>query len=55
MAGVDINEFPKILTTFPQENSHCIIAKDKYGDSTLLPLSLQGITSVLNAFKITEA
>ena len=55
VAGVDINGFPKFLTTLPQENSHCIIAKDEYGSRTVLPLALQGVTSVLNIFKITEA
>ena len=55
VAGVDINECPKFLTTFPQENSHCIIEKYEYGARTLLRLALQGVTSVLNVFKIAEA
>ena len=55
VAGVDINGCPNFLTNFPQENSHCIITKDEYGSRTVLPLALQGVTSVLNVLKITEA
>ena len=52
---MEINDCPKFLTTLPQEKSHCIIAKDEYGARTVLPLDLQGVTSVLNILKITEA
>ena len=55
VACVDINDFPKFFTTLPKENSHCTIAKYEYGARTVLPLALQGVTSVLNVFKITEA
>ena len=55
MAGLDINYFSKFLTTLPQENSNCIIAKYKHVARNVLPLSLQGATSVLNVLKITES
>ena len=55
VTGVGINDCPKFLTTLPQENFHCIIAKYEYGAITVIPLALQGVTYVLNAFKITEA
>ena len=55
MADVDINDFPKFLTTLPQENSHCIIAKYEYGVRTVLLLALQCVTSFLNLLKITES
>ena len=55
VAGEDINDCPKFLTTFPQENSHSIIKKYEYGARTLLSLALKGVTSVSNVFKITEA
>ena len=55
VAGVYINDCPKFLTNFPQDNSHCIIAKYDYGARTVLTLALQGVTSVLNIVKITES
>ena len=53
VAGVAINNSPKFLTPLPQEDSHCIIATDEFKSSTVLPLALQGATSILNVFKIT--
>ena len=52
--GVEINNCPKFLKTFPQENSHCIIEKYDYGARPTLLLGLQGVTSVLVFLKITE-
>ena len=40
VAGVDINDCPNVLTTLPQENSRCMIAKDEYSTRTVLPLAL---------------
>ena len=54
VASVDINDCPRFLTTFPQEKFHCNIEKYEYGARNLLPLSLQGVTSVLKVFKINE-
>ena len=54
MAGVTINDCPKFLTPLPQEDSHCIIAADEFKLRTVLPLDIQGVTSILNVFKITE-
>ena len=54
VAGVTINDCPKFLPPFPQENSHCIIEADAFRVRTVLPLDLQCVTSILNVFKITE-
>ena len=53
-AGVTINNCPKILTPLPHEYSHFIIAADDFILRTVLPLALQGLTSILNVFQITE-
>ena len=54
VAGVTINDLPKILTPLPQEDSHCIIVADDFKSRTVIPLSLHGVTSILNLFKRTE-
>ena len=54
MAGVNINNCPNFLTPLPQEYSHCIIAADEFKEINVLRLALQGVTSILNLFKITE-
>ena len=48
VAGVNIKNCPKALTTLPQENSRCIIVKYEYGARTVIRLALQGVTSVFN-------
>ena len=54
VAGVNIKDCPKCLTPFPQEDSHYIIAADEFRARNVLPLSIQGVTSIWNVFKITE-
>ena len=54
MAGITINDCPKFLTPLPQEDSHCIIVAYKFKSRTVLHIALKGVTSILNAFKITE-
>ena len=54
VAGVTINDRPKFLSPLPQKKPHCIISADKFKARTVLSLALQGVTSILNLFKITE-
>ena len=55
VVDVEINNCPKFLIDNPTEDSHCIIAHDKYGDRVVLPLVLQCVTSALNFQRIYEA
>ena len=55
VADVEINDCPIFLIANPTEDSHCIIAHDEYGARVVLPLVLQGVTSVLNVHRISEA
>ena len=54
VAVVTINDCPTFLTSYPQEDSHYIIAVDEYKAGTVIPLALQSVTSILNVFRIAE-
>ena len=51
VAGVTINDFSKFLTPLPQEESHLIISAGEFRAKTVIPLAIQGVTSILNFFK----